>query len=75
MYFEIEEHDIEVLLDQLSNNEGASDDELVKHLFNQTRFPLGVLRKVVKGERPRFRLDPMRDKTDVNWTKYKIRII
>ena len=42
------------IADQLTNNDAASDAELILHLAKETHNPVGKISKLVKAERTRF---------------------
>ena len=49
------------IIDQLTNNEDASDDELIEHLSKETGGDINTLTKMVKECRSEFLTNPLMD--------------
>ena len=45
---------IDFIADQMSNDEGSTDAEMVLHLAKETHIPVGKMSKLVKSLRPEF---------------------
>lgn len=48
------DYDKDIICDQLSNNENASDEEIVEFLREVTGLEVATLTSIVKTERPEF---------------------
>jgi len=52
-------NDIDIILDQLSNDDTSSDNEMVKFLTKETNVGKRTLENIIKKERPLFLKSPM----------------
>ena len=51
----------EFVIDQLSNNETASDEEMAEHLSRETGKDKNAIKRLIKNERTKFMNDPFID--------------